>query len=224
MPIEHALAALRDHWSDVAARLDEASLATLVALVGEYDDADADGRLDIALELVMDLGEMLPASHPVRRALAQGDMLTRGSATSDPAEVLGLFDNLFADLAECAGAASALDRAVRETEARLLESPAFTARELRDLGRDPADAALIRLPGPAGEQRLPAFQFDETGAPRPVVLRINALLGADLDPWGAASWWLDRDARLNEAPSRLIGNVPDDDLVAVAMAVVEAGE
>jgi len=56
------------------------------------------------------------------------------------------------------------------------------------------------------------------------VLQINAMLGADTDPWGTASWWLEDNARLEDAPSRLLGRMADEDLAAAAAAVTEDGD
>ncbi|MFI0486632.1 hypothetical protein [Actinomadura sp. 9N215] len=224
-PLEEALRALRDDWEGVTRELDEEARAQLIELVREYRGAEPDERPDVALHIAMFLGEVLPRDHPVRRALAEGDSSVRGVGTADPSlDVQAEVDALFAELDELAAAGSARAQAVWEAKARLLSFPTVTAAELRERGADPAAHALVRLTDPAGEQRLPAFQFDADGRPLPVVLRINEILGARTDPWGVASWWLDPNARLRDAPFRLLGRMPDEDLTAAASAVVEDGD
>ncbi|MFC5744622.1 hypothetical protein [Actinomadura rugatobispora] len=222
-PFGEALRALRDHWPDVAGRLDGAARARVLELIGRYRDADPDDRLDVVLELMMLLGEVLPAGHPVRRALAQGDPMMRATALAGDEELWADLDVLFAELAESTSGTGRFDveAVLREVKARLLRNPTLTEREVRERGQDPAAADLIKLPDPAGVPLLPAFQFGDDGAPRPVVLRVNAMLGAGGDPWGVASWWLDLNARLDEAPFRLLGQVPDEYILAAAAAVIE---
>ncbi|MER7654059.1 hypothetical protein ABTY64_00970, partial [Streptomyces albidoflavus] len=88
--------------------------------------------------------------------------------------------------------------------------------------RRPADEDRIRLPDPVGGDRYPEFQFPEGGgSPHEVVLEINRLLLADLDPWGAAAWWLSGNTWLGGAPASLLGQLPDAQLVAAATALVE---
>ncbi|RJQ55069.1 MAG: hypothetical protein C4521_03125 [Actinobacteria bacterium] len=70
----------------------------------------------------------------------------------------------------------------------------------------------------------PAFQFDaDRGRIRPEVARINRLLGAGSDPWGAASWWISPNAMLGgKAPKELIGDrVRIDELLRAAEGVTE---
>jgi hypothetical protein len=86
-------------------------------------------------------------------------------------------------------------------------------------GLDPGLPGLIRLPL-AGTVRLPAFQFDGSGAPRRVVLRVNELLRAEADPWGASCWWVDRHARLDVAPRDLLDR-DEALLVRAARALAE---
>jgi hypothetical protein len=171
----------------------------------------------------------------VRQALAEGDSLMRSAVLDDrEEEVRADIDALFADLAARAASAPGaepsraqafdVEAVLREVKARLLRNPTLTEREVRERGQDPAAADLIRLADPAGVPLLPAFQFGDDGAPRPVVLRVNAMLGASGDPWGVASWWLDLNARLDEAPFRLLGRVPDEHILAAAAAVVEDGD
>ncbi|RKS77159.1 hypothetical protein BZB76_2534 [Actinomadura pelletieri DSM 43383] len=224
-PIEEVLGALRDHWLDVMERLDEEARVMLMALLRQYSDADPDDRPDIALEVVLHLGDSLPADHPVRRAVVRADSPMRAVGTADPPQVD--FDDLFAELQrrmavvdESAHRVTGVD----EVKSRLFAAPSLSPRQVRERGHDPDDPALIRLTPTGGETRLPGFQFDESGAPRPVVLRINAMLGADTDPWGTASWWLEDNARFNEAPSRLLGRMADEDLTTAAAAVIEDGD
>ncbi len=76
---------------------------------------------------------------------------------------------------------------------------------------------------PHGQRKLyPAFQFDlNRREVFPVVRAVNELLVARDDPWGVASWWVSRNARLGAAPAELVATGRSDDLVAAAEAVIE---
>ncbi|CAM5700529.1 hypothetical protein [Streptomyces aurantiogriseus] len=90
-------------------------------------------------------------------------------------------------------------------------------------GASPADVIVLGDPeDPGAGLRSPEFQFDpDTGRPLDVVVRINRILLADRDPWGAADWWLGGNAWLGGAPASLIGRVPDERLADAALALVE---
>ncbi|GGV70134.1 hypothetical protein [Streptomyces griseoloalbus] len=110
---------------------------------------------------------------------------------------------------------------------RLLSAPALTEREHAALLSSHGDQpGLIRLadPRPGGSTaRCPRFQFRPgTLQPLPVVLRINGLLRADLDPWGAADWWLGANSWLHGVPADLLGTLPDEELEGAALELVEA--
>ena len=80
---------------------------------------------------------------------------------------------------------------------------------------------LLGLPSGRGFV-YPAFQFDpERRDAFPEVRAVNERLAASSDPWGVASWWISRHARLNARPVDLVGTGRADDLVTVAEAVVE---
>lgn len=105
---------------------------------------------------------------------------------------------------------------------RLLAEPALTAAELAEhFGGEPEQPDLIRLPASGGPERLPAFQFGADGQPRPLVLTINAMLGAAADPWGVADWWLGPNPWLDVVPATLLGAGLDDQLLAAAGVVGE---
>ncbi|MEE1764977.1 DUF3168 domain-containing protein [Streptomyces sp. SP18BB07] len=105
---------------------------------------------------------------------------------------------------------------------RLLAEPALTETDLTELFGVAADQpGLIRLRASAGPEQLPAFQFDAEGRPRPLVLAINAMLGAAADPWGVADWWLGPNPWLDAAPATLLGTGLDDQLLAAASVVGE---
>ncbi|MFD5492453.1 hypothetical protein ACFWH4_05870 [Streptomyces sp. NPDC127091] len=111
--------------------------------------------------------------------------------------------------------------------ARLLSAPALTEREHAELLASHGDQpGLIRLtdprPGRSGAH-CPRFQFRPgTLQPLPVVLRINGLLRADVDPWGAADWWLGGNSWLHGVPADLLGALPDEELEGAALELVEA--
>ena len=80
---------------------------------------------------------------------------------------------------------------------------------------------LLGLPAARG-YLYPAFQFDP--GRRDVfteVRAVNERLEAASDPWGVASWWVSRHARLGARPVDLVGSDRADDLATVAEAVIE---
>ena len=80
---------------------------------------------------------------------------------------------------------------------------------------------LLGLPSGRGFV-FPAFQFDpERRDAFPEVRAVNERLSAASDPWGVASWWISRHARLGARPVDLVGTGRADDLVTVAEVVVE---
>ncbi|MCC9707487.1 DUF3168 domain-containing protein [Streptomyces sp. MNU76] len=122
------------------------------------------------------------------------------------------------------GSRGAPPGAVRWASARerLLAEPALTETDLTELFGVAADQpGLIRLRAAAGPEQLPAFQFDGEGRPRPLVLAINAMLGAAADPWGVADWWLGPNPWLDAVPATLLGTGLDDQLLAAASVVGE---
>lgn len=81
---------------------------------------------------------------------------------------------------------------------------------------------LVALPTFRGPG-YPAFQFDERGVPIPLVLEVNALLGAESDPWGVADWWESVDESLSARPADLLAGTAEDlgRLSRAARALVE---
>ena len=68
----------------------------------------------------------------------------------------------------------------------------------------------------------PAFQFDPRRRDVFTEVRaVNERLEAASDPWGVASWWISRHARLGARPVDLVGTDRADDLATVAEAAVE---
>jgi hypothetical protein len=103
----------------------------------------------------------------------------------------------------------------------ILDAPARSSAYLSSRGGDPDLPGLIRIQRPDGRVSLPAFQFTRGGEPKPVVLRVNQVLGADDDPWGAADWWLCPNVWLSGTPAHLLDELADHLLVAAAVAAVE---
>ena len=116
---------------------------------------------------------------------------------------------------------SASEEVGARVRARLLAAPAYAGDELPASRGDPP-AHLIRLAGPDGASRYPAFQFNQWGLALPVVLAVNEILRAGEDPWGVADWWLSVNSWLDCRPVDLLGQGRDGDLVALARAVREA--
>jgi hypothetical protein len=217
MALDDAVRAAYTHRRDIVARLDDAGRARFAALWRTLLAAtDEEARWDAKEEMASFLAERLPPEHPVRRALIDDRRSTLGTAASERLDLADLRDVL-ADL-EWATPARTVAELAHEA---LLAFPSLSAAQVRRRGLDPDAAGLIRLRDPAGAVRLPSFQFGPDGRPVPVVVAINELLGGDDDPWGVASWWLDRNAWLAERPAALLGHIADDDLVAAARADLE---
>ncbi|WP_342664828.1 hypothetical protein [Jongsikchunia kroppenstedtii] len=70
----------------------------------------------------------------------------------------------------------------------------------------------------------PAFQFDTADhRVRPIVAKINQLLGAQDDPWGVASWWLSPTGFSDDprSPAELaVSGDCDDELRAMARDLI----
>ncbi|MDE2867289.1 MAG: hypothetical protein OXN91_01475 [Chloroflexota bacterium] len=80
---------------------------------------------------------------------------------------------------------------------------------------------LLGLPAGRGYV-YPALQFDaEWRDVFPEVRAVNERLDAAGDPWGVASWWIFRHARLDARPVELVGTDRADDLARVAEAAIE---
>nr|WP_062342832.1 hypothetical protein [Herbidospora sakaeratensis] len=200
MGLPEAVDALRRQWPQVLASLEADAARRLTAL---RQDIEAGRPLGgpAALELARILLS-LPDNHPVRRTLLTTSTRLAGGTGPPPARQ---------------GA-----RAVQpEAEAALLGAPSYSPLQVRRAGFDPHDALLIRLAGPDGAIRLPAFQFDADGGPVPVVMEINELLDAEHDPWGVADWWLSHNTWIGASPAQALGRMDDEALLRVARNVME---
>ncbi|MDF5757504.1 hypothetical protein [Spongiactinospora sp. TRM90649] len=205
--MDPVLKAAADHWDGIHAAVGPERSAELDDLAAELAGVhERSARLRLRLKLIRLLRESLPADHPVRQAIREGERSV-APADEDRDTAAGL-------LAE-----TAARRAMRLAELDLLAEPGYTPQEVRDLGGDPERTGLLRLPLPGGGHRLPAFQFGERGEVPAVVLVINELLRADTDPWGVADWWMCGNSWLDAVPAGLVGTVPDGELVAAARAV-----
>ncbi|WP_255953744.1 hypothetical protein [Streptomyces odontomachi] len=213
-----ALAAAAAGWDRIAPRL-EANPGIrdrLAALLTAYRDGDSPD--EAAAEAARLLGRTLPGEFdhgPSARFVPAGSGgVEAPSVHGFVAEDLAV---LVVDGHRMVGPTLG---AIRD---RLLAEPAARPEAVRARGQDPCRSDLIRLPGPGGRQHVPLFQFDDDLRPRPVVLDVNRLLGADQDPWGVADWWLSANAWLGVAPARLLGAGQDGRLLDTARLLKEAG-
>jgi hypothetical protein len=225
------IAALAANWSAIIALLSDDQRAEVAgparALLAAGSEAE---RRDAALDIAEIVAPLLPADHPVRRALAADTRRLGGSAVDwTPAVDLlrrtlsaagpVLFGEI-ADLGRAVPSGAGPGEADREAEDWLLAAPAADLAEVRRHGLEPASPGLIRIGRPGRDLRWPRFQFDRDGQPHSVVTRINLLLDAERDPWGAADWWLGPNAWLDAPPAELIGRVGDDRLLDAARALL----
>jgi hypothetical protein len=235
MAVDDAVRRIGPYLREIAASLGEAAWPPLNALLHGLAEADDVSRPRRAQELVFFLAERLPAEHPVRRAL-----LLDPTAPDDPNDPTsrrrrrwrgGVSADLDGAVAEFRAELASTEQAVELNpnpptvlalvRRDLLAAPSRAAAEIRAFGQDPHSADLVRLTTPAGEVVLPAFQFKADGRQLPIVAQVNDLLGAHDDPWGVASWWLDRNSWLGGVPAELLGRVPDSHVLAAARADLE---
>ncbi|MFI2203156.1 hypothetical protein ACH47Z_20690 [Streptomyces sp. NPDC020192] len=222
MTSEELLRLLEQHWTTVLTGLDDDTLIQLAVVLRELREETAAGNPAAVARAVRRLRRTLsalPPGHPVSRALgghryAAGTRELPSLATVDA--VLGVLGTPPPDPAE-------LLRAARR---KLLAAPALTEAEhaaLTGTGHPAPPGGLIRLRDPERGIRYPRFQFRPgTAEPLPVVRRINVLLCADRDPWGAADWWLGGNRWLGGVPAELLGVLPDEALERAAAELVGA--
>lgn len=222
MGLRHALVVLAEQWGDIRNRLSPAEFDEVHALVDEFTrEGDRVASEELAEEIADLLRDRLPADHPFLAALrAREERLAPDPGPARRAAELDAWLRLAEPLrVRISGRVVPTAREVeREAEAWLLDAPALEAEELRTYGLDPADPDLIRLDRPNGEGRWPAFQFGPDGSPLRIVREINRILDAADDPFGAADWWLGDNGMLGGVPADLIGQRPDEELIAAARA------
>ncbi|MFE4643463.1 hypothetical protein [Streptomyces sp. NPDC056730] len=237
MSMEDLNRIVADHLAELVARLDadgRAEVASIQARMRAASDPKPYAR-----RLLLALAEALPPDHPVAQAILRQanwrapDVLDRAAIDAEAAAILSLAGLSFepedvpttdvpttdaASVATAAPGPAALMDLVRRRV--LAATPVLSDDEARALGRHGAAPDLIRLDAPGGATAFPRFQFEPSGRPREVVVRVNQLLGADRDPWGVTAWWLATNVWLGDPPADLLGADRDDDLVACAGATL----
>ncbi|MFF3013365.1 hypothetical protein [Streptomyces sp. NPDC057939] len=223
-PGKQLLDLLGEHWESVDAALTEEQRRTLRTRLGDLGAAaGTDGRaVRRALQGVRLALRPLPFDHPVRTAL---DSVRLTASVAAPADSVVGARALLARLAvpqpspvpppDTAAIVGAVHR-------RLLAAPSLATEEVRARCGGAPPPEVIRLPDPVRGDRYPEFQFaGGEGGAYGVVLEVNRLLLADVDPWGAADWWLSGNVQLGGAPASLLGELPGERLVLAAAALVE---
>ncbi|MDG4534006.1 hypothetical protein [Streptomyces sp. AV19] len=214
---------IRLHTDSIRACLDDGQydllLTALHDLARAYDDGAAAARAERSVESAL---LPLPQDHPA-------------SPSSPPDAPCPLFPHagpaglawlLLAELVADRATAPCPAGIIVAVKRRLLAAPSLSAAEARDrCAEEPLPRELIRLADPVRGDRYPAFQFaGETGGPVSVVRSVNQLLLAEVDPWGAADWWLSGNTWLGGPPASLLGALPDDVLAGAARALVKGEE
>ncbi|MFF8904851.1 hypothetical protein [Streptomyces olivaceoviridis] len=224
MTSEELLGLLESHWTTVITELGDDDLGQVSDALREMREETAAGNPAAVARTVRRLKRTLsalPPDHPVAQALgghryAAGTRELPSLTTIDA--VIDVLGTPPPDPAEL----------LRSARRRLLDAPALTEAEHAALTPTPSGASdrpaeLIRLRDPDHGIRYPRFQFRPgTAEPLPVVRRINVLLRADRDPWGAADWWLGGNRWLGGVPAELLGILPDDALERAAAELVGA--
>lgn len=215
---ERLLGLIREHRDSIRAQLGEEGYAVLLSRLEALAAVAADderGRRS-ALQGVRRALRPLSFDHPVRAALDSSRLV---AAPPVPADV-DVARELLAWLA--APADEPEPPAGTRPGHLLLDALTLSAQEARDRCGGPPPPELIRVPGSPEGARYPRFQFPAgSGAPYGVVLEVNRLLLADIDPWGAGNWWLSDNSWLGGAPASLLGRLSDDRLVGAATQLVE---
>ncbi|MFF8774536.1 hypothetical protein [Kitasatospora sp. NPDC015120] len=229
---DELLAALRTHWAEIWALLDESSRDRLRALA---EDRTGDPER-LARKIQRLMLAALPDGHPVRELFDDSVRYARGGDEGRIAEAGGLDGiTIRSGIASLLRSTAPADEVSPpdgapppddlsppdDADDWLLAADSVSAADYRAGGHDPADPGLIRLTDRQGAVRLPAFQFDDvSGHPLPVVVAVNRLLDADDDPWGVADWWLGTNAWLDAVPARLLGTTGEHALLAAARAEI----
>ncbi|MFJ4525987.1 hypothetical protein ACIP4Y_34515 [Streptomyces sp. NPDC088810] len=216
---ERLLALIGEHRDTIREGLDGEQHALLLVRLRALATAppDDDRAVRRALQGVRLVLLKLPSGHPVRRELdsPRGTVTLPGPVTVAGAQELMAWFDL---PSPARGPAYDPD----PEQDLLLRQPALSAAEawVRCGGAPPPE--LIRLRAPDDHDRYPEFQFDPAGGtPHGVVLEVNRLLLADIDPWGAAAWWLSGNTWLGGTPADLLGRLPDHRLVGAALELAE---
>ncbi|MEU7032993.1 hypothetical protein ABZ958_04820 [Streptomyces sp. NPDC046237] len=229
---ESLLALIGEHRESIRAALDDEQHALLLTRLRALAEAPPDKDMAVrrALQGVRHALRPLPFDHPARAALDGVRLVAAPPGPATVTEALALVD-LLAAAPEPAPTADptpgvTLDDVTsgdgRTAADPLLREPALSTAEAtaRCGGAPPPE--LIRLPDPPRGDRFLEFQFPlGGGTPHPVVLKVNRLLLADIDPRGAASWWLGGNSWLGGSPASLLGRLPDHELVGAATTLVE---
>ncbi|MFJ6466558.1 hypothetical protein ACIQM0_37065 [Streptomyces sp. NPDC091387] len=236
---EPLLALIGDHRESIREALDDTQYALLLARLGELAEAPPEETMAVrrgirGVELAL---RPLPFTHPLRAALDRVRLVAAPPGPETVSKALRLV-NLLANPepdpdpapapapgplprpapGSAPGSAFAEDHAPDP----LLGEPALSPAEARARCGGTPPPELIRLLDPPNGDCYPEFQFPRgCGTPHDVVLRVNRLLLADIDPRGAASWWLGSNTWLGGSPASLLGRLPDQELVSAAVALVE---
>jgi hypothetical protein len=230
-----AVEAIHAHWAEISGLLDAPAREELLEIL-----ADAESNPEAAADELRELIKpFTPPGHAVREALTPSGVRFQ-SSTIRPLDSDALLASLRAlrtaadalrptPMAEGVAVVQVTDAARTDSvapsyrpdsdDAWLLAEPALPAASL---GLSPEQAHdLIFLTDGDKAERVPAFQLDpESGTPYAVVVEINRLLSADVDPWGAADWWLGSNVWLDAAPARLLGTGADQALLSAARAEI----
>ncbi|MEV7215774.1 hypothetical protein AB0O31_22115 [Kitasatospora cineracea] len=214
---------IREHHDSIRTALGEEGYALLrerlgvLAAVAEDDDR---GRRH-ALQGIRRALRPLPFDHPVSVALESWRLTAAPAAPADVSVARELLAWLSAPAPGSVPEPSLPDTGTRPGHL-LLGVGTFSAQEARDRCGGPPPAELIRVTASPEGDRYPRFQFaGGAGAPYQVVLEVNRLLLADIDPWGAGTWWLSENSWLGGTPADLLDLLPDHRLVGAATQLVE---
>lgn len=82
------------------------------------------------------------------------------------------------------------DAYIKQMVARWLRETTFTSTELQTMGVDPSMPNLMHFTGPNGDELFFAWQFDDTGVPYDLLIRMNDILQYEDDSLAVIDWWM----------------------------------
>ena len=206
MALADALAAVIRDWAAVSARLGPEERDTARRLLAAF----AHGGRREPRHLLEVLLAPQPADHPAWQALQSRPR--RGPTAAEPTGVVAMRLRQLIELSGPADLGDDPEDIDADAEHRIWLVPMEQLEQL-----PPHERPLVLEH--AGSVYAPLFQFDPDGHLRPAAARVNALLDAEEDPWGAASWWLAPHAALHAIPAdALLAGRAEDVLAAAAAA------
>src|SRR6185437_13446444 len=204
MAVDEALRAILGEWTAIEPLLTVKEL-TALARISRRTHNSVEDQLTAVFQLI---APTLPADHAAWTAMRSPGSTSPASSSTSAAVVLEVVRLASSALASPSRAAdAAADALVEQSNEALVREGAVPAS--RSLG----GRQLLSVR--AGERVLyPLFQFESVRPYRQhkLVATLSELLSADIDPAGAAAWWLTPNPWLDARPADLIGTERESEI------------